>query len=103
VLNISDIYLERQPFIDLTPFFEDKTILPLINGQVVKHKSSTYRVEHYHWHPQNEKGYFTKHCYIFVDITIGILNHKLPFAKKPSTIEEMIKSKKITIISNPRT
>lgn len=102
IFNVSDIYLECQPFINLTPFFESIEIRPLINGQTVQHQKTTYRVEHYHWHPQNEKKGFTRHCYIFVDITIGVGRHKMPFVKKPSTILEMINNKKLIITSTPK-
>lgn len=86
---------EETYHIDLTDFYEPIEIRPLLNDHIVTHGTRTYRVE------RHQKGFtkisFTEHCYVFIDITINAKQHKKPFAKKPSVIQEMINNKKLII------
>jgi DNA repair exonuclease SbcCD nuclease subunit len=74
--------------IDLLPFMEDMSIKPLLNGHIVSVNNKQFRVERYQW-----EG---KHCYVFVDITMGGAKSK-SFAKTPTYVKEAIKENKIKI------
>lgn len=108
----------------LKPFYEPIAIRPLIHGHIVEaikkapEKNSMYRVERWFSGAGGElkigcprKRYYTKedyatlpedvHCYVFIDITMDTSDHKNPFAKKPSVVQELINSKKIIITNTP--
>ena len=103
---------------DLTPFYESVDIKPLLHDHTVKSGESTYRVERWFWSTEGvrkigcqRKKHLTKedfliqpkeiHCYVFIDISMNTPNRKNPFAKKPSVVTELIKSKKIVITNFP--
>lgn len=81
--------------INLTQYYESTEIKPLINEHIVKHGDRSYRVDR--WFKSG------KHCYVFVDITMGVGQHRKPFAKRPSDVQELIKNNKITITNTPYT
>lgn len=77
--------------IDLTEFFEETSLKPLLQNSVIQVKNKTYRADRIF------RG--EKHCYVFIDITIEGDVLREPFAKKPSVVQRMIKEKKIIVKS----
>lgn len=80
-------------------------VCPLGQSYVVKHGKWTYRVDRIFCkakgHTIQKNGYnFDGHCYVFIDITMGVPINKKPFAKKPSEIDKMIKENKLIIITS---
>lgn len=99
---------------DLSQYFESTTIKPLLNGSLITSNNRQYRAERVFSSNGGElkigyarKSYLTKidysrlpekvHCYVFIDITLNVPQHKRPFAKKPSEIIELISAGKIII------
>mgnify|MGYP003661515546 CR=1 FL=1 len=90
---------------DLTKFYEPYEIgknpsgvKPLLQGHTIKSGDNDYRTERI---IKRTHGSANKHCYVFIDITINAKHRKNPFAKTPSTVVELLKSKKIVITNFP--
>ena len=90
------LYMDSESFLDVESFLEPIAIKPLLKGHVViTPGKKTYRVER----PMFgfDKYSFNKHCYVFIDITMGADIRKKPLAQKPSDVVQMIKNKKLII------
>ena len=90
------LYMDSESFLDVESFLEDTSIKPLLKGHIViTPGKKMYRVERPMF--EFDKYSFTKHCYVFIDVTMGADIRKKPLAQKPSAVIHMIKNKKLII------
>jgi hypothetical protein len=112
----TNYYLEDGYAIDLMPYMEQDDIKPLTEECIIESNKGLFRAERYHWTEVKykigcpEKTYFTEkdieskthlHCYVFIDITMGITRRLSPSPKKPSYVTQALKEKKIKLTKTP--
>ena len=112
----TNYYLEDGLAIDLMPYMEPDDINPLTEECIIESNKGLFRAERYHWTIVKlkegiNKGLYIKkddvesvkelHCYVFIDITMGVTKRLPPSPKKPSYVAQALKEKKIKITKVP--
>lgn len=86
--------------IELDPYYESTTIKPLLQNSIIRAKQKKVNEEDPDFREYRTDRWFhgEKHAYVFIDITMQAKAHKRPFARKPSEVNDLIKSGKLIVV-----